>query len=379
VKIVHVCVAGSQPMLSPYGGAVQRRILELSKVQARMGHDVTAFSVGESSHDTWVDGVRVRFIRCVLPMPWRHGEYLVRILAALLREPRPDVLNFHGQPEGLLVAKILRRPAVLFYDYYRFRGGRRAMWGGLYKRILRSFDLLLPCSQYCMDASVAHWGLDERNVAVQHNGVDPAQFNPDPKAGAAERKELGIDGRIVLYVGRVNSQKGTDLLLESFALLRRRVKDVSLIVAGPISQFGPQRDPRAAASWAQQINDAGGIYLGPVEEAGLAGIYNTADVFVMPTRTLEMFGMAAVEAQACGIPVVASDHGGLRETVPEDCGGRFPSGDAPALAAMMERLIEDEELRERCSEAALVNAGRFTWDEVTADLEKHYAAAGIHG
>jgi glycosyltransferase involved in cell wall biosynthesis len=46
---------------------------------------------------------------------------------------------------------------------------------------------------------------------------------------------------------------------------------------------------------------------------------------------------------------------------------------------MMERLIEDEELRERCSEAALVNAGRFTWDEVTADLEKRYAAAGIHG
>ena len=57
-----------------------------------------------------------------------------------------------------------------------------------------------------------------------------------------------------------------------------------------------------------------------------------ADVFVMPTRALEMFGMAAVEAQACGIPVVASDLGGLRETVPAACGARFPVGNADALA-----------------------------------------------
>src|SRR5688572_17238318 len=110
-------------MLSPYGGAVQRRILELSKVQTSDGHDVTAFSVGTSTREVHIEGVSVRFLRCRMPMPWKHVEYLFRILIELLRSPRPDVINCHGQPEGLLIARALRSPAALFYDYFLYRGG----------------------------------------------------------------------------------------------------------------------------------------------------------------------------------------------------------------------------------------------------------------
>ena len=72
----------------------------------------------------------------------------------------------------------------------------------------------------------------------------------------------------------------------------------------------------------------------------MPGIYNACDIFAMPTRELEMFGMAAVEAQACGKPVIASDHGGLRETVPDTAGSRFRTGDAADLAAHLEALLE---------------------------------------
>jgi D-inositol-3-phosphate glycosyltransferase len=100
-----------------------------------------------------------------------------------------------------------------------------------------------------------------------------------------------------------------------------------------------------------------------------------ADVFVMPTRRLEMFGMAAVEAEACGAPVVASDHGGLRETVPEGTGLRFAPGDSGALADRLLTLLGDPERRRRYANAAREHAARFAWDRVAADLDDAYRDA----
>jgi glycosyltransferase involved in cell wall biosynthesis len=76
----------------------------------------------------------------------------------------------------------------------------------------------------------------------------------------------------------------------------------------------------------------GEIYLGAVHEERLAGVYNLADIFPMSTRELEMIGMPAVGAQACGVAVVSSDRGGLCETVPTSCGSRFAL-EAPAALA----------------------------------------------
>ena len=373
-----MCVAGTQPMLSPFGGAIQRRILELSKVQARRGHDVTAFSVGPVDGVTRVDGVSVRFVRCVSPMPWRHAEYLARVGALLRHGPRPAILNLHSQPEGVVLAKALRCPAMLFFDEYHFRrtGGKGWRHRG-YRRLLGSFDRLLPCSEYCLERSLEYWNLDAARTTVQYNGVNTDQFKPDPQGGRAQRARIGVDGPVVLYVGRVNQQKGTDLLIESVSRLRQRGGEVTLVVAGPIAEFGGRSTPKETASWADRISAVGGVYLGAVAEQDLAAVYAMADVFVMPTRAHEMFGMAAVEAQACGVPVVASDHGGLRETVPEACGGRFEVGNADALAAKVQRLLDNEDLRRRCSEAAIANAARFDWERVTSDLHEAYAAAGI--
>jgi D-inositol-3-phosphate glycosyltransferase len=93
-----------------------------------------------------------------------------------------------------------------------------------------------------------------------------------------------------------------------------------------------------------------------------------AEVFVMPTRELEMQGMAALEAQACGTPVVASDHGGLPETVPDGCGALFPPGDAPALADALASLLVDEVKRSACSAGALEHARSLSWRRIVDRL-----------
>jgi len=378
MNLAHVCVASGQPVSDAFGGAVQRRILELSKAQAALGHRVVIFSTGSAPDRRVAEGVTIRFIPCLTPMPIRHAEYVTRLLAFLARRTRPDVLHFHGQPEGVMIAKALARPSALFYDDYFFRRGWSTPLGALYQRMLATFDLLLPCSQYCLEESMAYWRLDDDRASVQHNGVNIHQFRPDRDAGISYRRRLGIDEPIVLYVGRVNTQKGTDLLLRSMPLVTKRVP-ATLVVAGPVGQFGIQAERREVERWRRDIHAVGGIYLGPVHEADLPAVYNMADVFVMPTRTLEMFGMAAVEAQACGIPVVASDHGGLRETVPELVGARFPVGDAESLSEHIVRLLEDERGRAQCSVAAIENARGYAWDRVALQLEEHYARVGIRG
>ena len=143
-----------------------------------------------------------------------------------------------------------------------------------------------------------------------------------------------------LYVGRLCAQKGTDLLLAAYRMLPR---PAALVVAGPCEQFGQTR----LSPLASQVRESGGIYLPPLDDADMPGIYNACDIFVMPTRELEMFGMAAVEAQACGKPVVASDHGGLRETVPDTAGVRFRTGDAADLAAHLETFLDRPDLLAR--------------------------------
>ena len=276
-----------------------------------------------------------------------------------------------------MLAQIFGCPSVLIYDNFYYRAGRYPIVRRLYGRMLRAFDLLLPCSRYCMDESVTHWDLDRTNVSVLYNGVDLAQFSPDSRAGDAERERLGLRGPVVLYVGRVNQQKGTDLLLRSWVDVRQREPDANLVIAGPISQFGAPALQSEEASWRSKIAEVGGRYLGAVDESRLAATYNMADVFVMPTRGFEMFGMAAVEAQACGVPVVASDHGGLRETVPRLCGGRFPPGDAFALGEQISLLLSDPVLRAGCGKAAVTNAAQYNWDRIARDLDKAYTRAGI--
>src|SRR5439155_9191311 len=117
---------------------------------------------------------------------------------------------------------------------------------------------------------------------------------------------------VVLYVGRVCTQKGTHVLLEAFRRISRRRNDVQLVVAGPVEQFASRTSP---AAWQARIGEVGGRYLGPVDEDRLAHLYNMAEMYVLSTVRFEMFGMAAVEAQSCCVKVIASVYVGLSETV----------------------------------------------------------------
>jgi glycosyltransferase involved in cell wall biosynthesis len=143
------------------------------------------------------------------------------------------------------------------------------------------------------------------------------------------------------------------------------------VIAGPLGQFGQDADN----GFSSLLKQHQATYLGPVDETVLPSVYNLADVFVMPTRVNEMFGMAAIEAQACGKPVVCSNHGALPEVISPSSGLLFRVGDTEHLAQHLRTLMDDAGLRRRFSEAAECNARRFAWETITEELFQVYQQA----
>ena len=375
MRIVHVSVAYRPPVFqSQRGGAIQRRIAETAREQARRGHEVVVYSPGEERRTIVVDDVTVHYLPCRASYPLRHLEFIARAMSHVRRGF--DVIHGHSEPELGVLARAAQVPAVMQYDNYFFRGGPGSRIAPAVRRAWLSWDRLLPCSEYCADASSAAWSLPRERVSVVPNGVNTEQFSP--AAGDGARNDRNGRAPRLLYVGRVCRQKGTDVLLDALPLIRESAPDAELVVGGPIGQFDRSdfADEESEEAWRARFEAARVDYRGPVDEDELVPLMRSADVFVMPTRELEMFGMAAVEAAACGTPVVASDHGGLRETVPLDAGGRFRNEDPADLAANVTRLISGETDLAAVGRRARADAERYAWPVVVDRIEEIYAEIG---
>ena len=366
--IVHVGPS-HLPLPARLGGAVERRMMELAEAQARGGERVIVYSGGPETGWQEYHGVSIRYLS------GSRAEFALRFVQDAARRA-PSVIHVHNRAEIAWLAKTAGLgPAVLSCDYHfepwrrlaHLRKASKALW----RRCLLACDRVAPVSDYCRQMFQAYWHLPDSKLTPIPNGVDCARFRPDRSLRAEWRARLGLDGRpVILYVGRLCEQKGTDLLIAAYRLLKR---PAALVVAGPCGQFG-RTQPSALVA---QVQEAGGIYLPPLDDTDMPGIYNACDIFAMPTRELEMFGMAAVEAQACGKPAVASDHGGLRETVPETAGTRFRSGDAADLATHLEALVaatcDNPDLLGALGKGARENAARYDWPRIAQRCQEVYA------
>lgn len=363
------------PILYSLGGATERRMRELATRQAQSGSRVIVYSAEDADKSFPYGEVEVRAVACRQRGVVRAAEFLFKSLRDS-RSVKPDVIHFHSLAEGAAFARMFARgldaKTVLSYDFFEFRRGKRNPLFPWYRRALQSFSSLLPVSSYCHRESASYWSIPEDRMRVIYNGVSLQQFYPDFLSGTIRRAAIGLNKEfVVLYVGRVCEQKGTDLLMEACTRLRGEGRNLRLVVAGPIGQFGHDGD----YGFQSLLEKHQVIYLGAVDEALLPSVYNMADVFVMPTRVNEMFGMAAIEAQACGKPVVCSNHGGLPEVISESSGMLFRVGDSEDLAQKLRTLMDDAGLRRSFSEAAEGNAKKFAWESIAEELDQIYQQA----
>src|ERR1039458_2183296 len=355
------------PVWHQRGGALQRRMVELARAQARMGDHPLLVSPAAPAHDTREGDVETPAIACRLQRPWRDYEFVWRARRTLDRF-QPDVVHFHGTPHGavLMGGEV---PSLLTADWFRWRGSGRGLGRRIYSWWLSRFTAVTAVSEYCHGRFTAFWP-EVSPVYTVPNGVNLDQFRPDPESGARMRSALGISpsAAVVLYVGRVCEQKGSDTLLSAVPAVRDALRPVQFVVAGPPSQFG---QTRPTSLLARMIN-AGVRYLGAADEGDLAALYNMCDVFVMPTSRAEMFGMAVAEAEACGKPVVCSALGGLLEAASERSALFVRPRDAAALSAGITTLLSDPERRARMGAAGIQHVRRFAWPAVATSFRAVY-------
>jgi D-inositol-3-phosphate glycosyltransferase len=245
------------------------------------------------------------------------------------------------------------------------------------KQILEEADCIVatsPQEDFMLRSLVSEQG----NVQVIPCGTDLENFRAIPRAEARTKLGFTSQEKIVLYVGRFDPRKGIETLVRAFAQLRQASEaadNIKLVIVGgsePGQADGLERDRIGALVEGLGIADAV-VFAGRVGHDLLPTYYTAADVCVIPSH-YEPFGLVAIEAMACGTPVVASAVGGLRFTVlPEETGLLAPPQDVAAFASCIDRILSDElwakKLRKRATERVQQN---FSWSSVAVQLSDLY-------
>jgi D-inositol-3-phosphate glycosyltransferase len=223
---------------------------------------------------------------------------------------------------------------------------------------------------------VRHYGADPARTLVVPPGVDLDRFAPGDRAAARRTVGAAEDDVVLLFVGRIQPLKAPDVLLHAAAemlaadpALRTRLK---VHVVGAPSGSGLHA-PHQLEQLAADLGIAESVrFFPPQPPARLAEHYRAADVAVVPSHN-ESFGLVALEAQACGTPVVAAAVGGLPTAVRDGVSGLLVDGHAPRDYARAVRDVLGR--RELLSAGARRHAGRFSWDRTVDSLVDGYAAA----
>ena len=213
---------------------------------------------------------------------------------------------------------------------------------------------------------------------VVPNGVDRSRFRParDPAERAADRRRLDLGDRLaVLTVGGIEPRKGSLTLLEGFARLRAALpeRDPVLLIAGGTTLFDYQSElERFAAREAQLGVGAHVRVLGPQTPQEIERLYRAADLFAFPS-VKEGFGLAALEALAAELPVVASDIAVFRGFLEDGRSALLaPTGDGEALGDALVRLAVEPALRRRLATGGRAVAAAYSWDASAARHERVY-------
>lgn len=223
------------------------------------------------------------------------------------------------------------------------------------------------------------YGADPARVVTVPPGVDLSLFQPGSAEGAKRRLGLADDAEVLLFVGRIQPLKAPDVLLRAAARLveqepRLRSRLVVAIVGAPSGNG--LAEPEHLQRLADGLGVADFLRVEPPGPQGeLADWYRAARATVMPSYS-ESFGLAALESQASGTPVVAASVGGLRTAVAHEESGLLVEGHDPAdFAAALRRLLADPEHYRALASGAVAYARGFGWPATVANLLEVYQAA----
>jgi D-inositol-3-phosphate glycosyltransferase len=393
-------------------GGMNVYVRDLSRELARRGHRVDVYTRSQEPSLPRIghglgNGARVIHIPAGPEHPYdKHLVYdhLPEFVDGVLAQAEADgiqydVLHSHYWLSGAAARELRRRWSTpilhMFHTLGRMKDAvaQRPEERETARRIAVETEIVLP--ENGADALIAATPIEERqlvelysadpaSIRVISPGVDTERFHPIPPAHAKEQIGLCADCCIILFVGRIEPLKGIDNLLRAIALVVDKRAKLREDLRVPIIGGDPDRireDDEMVRL--QELREELGIgdvvtFLGAKDQDLLQYYYSAAEMVVMPSD-YESFGMVALEAMACGTPVIASDVGGLAFLVQHGrTGYRVPARDAAALAAKITRLLTDEGLRRRIGQRAACWAESYAWPHIADQIEAVYAELAGH-
>jgi len=307
----------------------------------------------------------------------RYGRYDPRVIfaiASLCKKYRIDIMHPH-LPKAIissLAANIICKCPVVVHirgAVFSQEMGRLSLF--LYWRLLKLLrkraSVFIANSNATANKLVERIKIRPDRIIVLHNPVDFSVFKPQPGSRNHLRKMYGIDERdtVLGYVGRLHKIKGVDLLIKAMSILLERDRNYFLLLAGD----GPERT--RLETLVSRLGIADRVkFLGMRDD--VPEIMSTFDISVIPSRH-EPFGRVAAELMRMKVPIVTSGAGGLSELVTDGETGLVTRENSPEeIAAAVERLADDEELRRQLAQRAYEFSERFDIKAHVKEIEKIY-------
>ncbi len=378
--------------LAPLGGrqtgGMNVYVSELARELAKRGHHVDIFTrrEGEAPELTpLAPNLRLVQLTAGPPAPLEK-ELLTPFVPAFSAElsrfaasegERYDLVHSHywqGIAAGEPFAREQGAPhLVMFHTLGEVKNRARVSEEEPGERIRRERDLaasadaIITASVHEHDLLARHYDADPARMVSIPCGIDTDLFHPRDREAC--RRALGIeqDRPVLLWVGRLEKLKGVDILIDAVAQLEDP-HVLLLVVGGDGQALRAELEAQAqAAGLAESVR-----FTGAAPHDDLPAWYSAADVCVVPSY-YESFGLVAVEAMACGTPVVASRVGGLVSTVTDGVNGYLIPWRCPEpFAEKLDVLLRNPELRANFARAASDSVQRFRWDEIARRMESLY-------
>ena len=376
-------------------GGMNVYVRELSRELGRMGFHVDVFTRSQNAQVPRIVpmGEQVRVIHLVAgperPLPREHTYHYLEEFADSLEAFRVEegityeLIHSHYWLSGVVGLELRRRWGVPLLQMFHTLGALKNEVARSIEerepplrlkeeaRLVREADRLIAATPVDRSHLVWYYEAAPHRIVVIPCGVDTTLFRPVPPARA--KVELGLgDDPVVLYVGRLAPIKGLETLLDSIPKLQQTRSPVVLIVGG-----GLDESANGHLTTLYSRMNALGIedrvrFLGAQPQERLPYFYAAARVTVMPSY-YESFGMVALEAMACGSPVIASRVGGLTVTVEDGINGFLvPEGDSVELANRLDQLFNNEALRRRLGGEAMRLASNYRWPCIAQAIGKIY-------